>query len=313
MFKSLLIAFLFIIIGACTHSLPEEAEALPEQFITVLGIAQDAGYPQADCSRENCQRYWEGKESKRHVVSLGLTDRSSGQNWIFEATPDFPAQLHTLKEASDQNDLSGIFLTHAHIGHYTGLMYLGREAMGSSDMSVYAMPKMTDFLSENGPWSQLIALNNIAIQTLTADSSITLSPDLTVTPFYVPHRDEFSETVGYRIESTGKSVLFIPDINKWGVWEKDIINEIAKVDRAFIDATFYDSTELPGRNMDEIPHPYVEESVALFKDLPEKEKNKITFIHFNHTNPLILEGPERDKMESLGYRVASEGQIISLN
>ena len=40
----------------------------------------------------------------------------------------------------------GIFLTHAHIGHYSGLIHLGKEALGAKGISVYAMPKMSFFL-----------------------------------------------------------------------------------------------------------------------------------------------------------------------
>ena len=278
-----------------------------------MGIAQDAGFPQADCNKEHCQQFWEGRVEKRHVVSLGLTDQTTGQNWIFEATPDFTAQLHQLKTISAIDDLSGIFLTHAHIGHYTGLMYLGHEVMGTSEVPVYTMPGMRSYLETNGPWSQLVNMNNISLQDIQADSAIRLTPNLSVTPFIVPHRDEYSETVGYRIESPTKKVLFIPDINKWHIWERDIIKEIAAVDVALLDGTFYDAEELPGRDMSEIPHPYVEESIKLFNNLPASEKSKIMFIHFNHTNPLILDSPERREVEDLGFRVASEGQIISLN
>jgi len=283
------------------------------QFITVLGIAQDAGFPQADCDKEHCRQYWNGTVDKRLVVSLGLTDAATGQNWIFEATPDFPEQLHALKTESGIENLSGIFLTHAHIGHYTGLMYLGRESMGASNIPVYAMPQMSGFLNANGPWSQLVSQQNIAVNRLTADSTVKLTDHVSVTPFLVPHRDEFSETVGYRIESAVKKVLFMPDIDKWHVWDKNISEQIRAVDAAFLDATFFSADELPGRDMAEIPHPYVEESLEQFSDLPASEKEKIIFIHFNHTNPLILDSPEREYVEKLGYRVASEGDMISLN
>ncbi|HKL16032.1 MAG TPA: MBL fold metallo-hydrolase [Balneolaceae bacterium] len=283
------------------------------QFITVLGIAQDAGFPQADCDKEHCRQYWNGTVDKRLVVSLGLTDAATGQNWIFEATPDFPEQLHALKTESGIENLSGIFLTHAHIGHYTGLMYLGRESMGASNIPVYAMPQMSGFLNANGPWSQLVSQQNIAVNRLTADSTVKLTDHVSVTPFLVPHRDEFSETVGYRIESAVKKVLFMPDIDKWHVWDKNISEQIRAVDAAFLDATFFSADELPGRDMAEIPHPYVEESLEQFSDLPASEKKKIIFIHFNHTNPLILDSPEREYVEKLGYRVASEGDMISLN
>lgn len=310
MLRFLIISLLLI--SSCVDQKEPQVPASSNQFITILGTTQDAGFPQADCEKEHCRQFWNGEVDKRHVVSLGLTDQTTGQNWMFEATPDFTSQLHHLKKTSGQDDLSGIFLTHAHIGHYTGLMYLGHEVMGASKVPVYAMPRMKSYLENNGPWSQLVSLENIAINQMTADSSIQLTPNLSVTPFRVPHRDEYSETVGYRIESENKKILFIPDINKWHIWERDIIEEIAEVDLALLDATFYDSSELPGRNMSDIPHPYVEESIDLFEDLPASEKSKVMFIHFNHTNPLILNSPERKEVETLGYRVASEGLIISL-
>jgi pyrroloquinoline quinone biosynthesis protein B len=283
-----------------------------EIFITVLGVAQDAGFPQAGCTKDNCQLFWDGKEEARHATSLGLIDNDENKLWMFEATPDFRHQFQALNKTAPNAQLSGIFLTHAHIGHYTGLMQLGHEVMGASQISVFAMPQMQSYLETNGPWSQLVDFGNIAIRKQTADSAIHISEHLSVTPFLVPHRDEYSETVGYRIESDSKSVLFIPDINKWEVWDRSIIEEIAMVDVALLDATFYDSDELPGRDMADIPHPFVEESFELFKDLPASEKAKITFIHFNHTNPLILDSPERALVESMGFKVAYEGMRIEL-
>ena len=140
-----------------------DAATKSSQYITVLGIAQDGGYPQAGCTAEHCLRHWRGEEEKRNVVSLGLTDQASGQNWLFEATPDFTAQLQQLQQASGSTNLSGIFLTHAHMGHYVGLLQLGREAMGAKGMPVYVMPRMKEFLETNAPWSQLVSLGNIKL------------------------------------------------------------------------------------------------------------------------------------------------------
>lgn len=308
-YSSLFIA-LFIISG-CSNI--EQRETISsDQFITILGIAQDAGFPQAGCENENCQLFWKGKIEARYATSLGLVDNEAQKNWLFEATPDFKFQYQNVKELTGQPNISGIFLTHAHIGHYTGLMHLGHEVMGAKNIPVYAMPRMKSYLESNGPWSQLVNYENIKLVQQSADSTIQISSNLSVTPFLVPHRDEYSETVGYRIESTSKSVLFIPDINKWEIWDRSIIEEIATVDVALLDGTFFDSDELPGRNMADIPHPFIEESLSLFKDLPESEKAKITFIHFNHTNPLIYDSDERTYVESLGFNVAFEGMRIDL-
>lgn len=288
---------------------------MPDVSLLVLGIAQDGGYPHAGCQRSCCQRYWSGKQAERTPACLALIDRRTHKTWLFEATPAYTAQWERLVATTGWSDKivpDGIFLTHAHIGHYTGLMYLGREALGAKAVSVYAMPRMKTFLETNGPWSQLVALKNIAIRPLLQDSSLELEADIRVTAFRVPHRDEYSETVGYRIEFGSRRVLFIPDIDKWEKWDRDIVQEIRQVDVAYLDATFYKNGELQ-RDMREIPHPFMEESMQRFDGLPDTEKRKIRFIHFNHTNPMLWDVQEKKAVERRGYRVAAEGEIFSLS
>lgn len=315
MFRYISVAVLFFLCSCEEKSkvVPEE-QNLPDQFLIVLGVAQDAGYPQAGCEAPHCQKYWQGDEGPRYATSLGLVDKGSGKTWLFEATPDFKEQLHLLYKASNSTSVlpDGIFITHAHIGHYTGLMFLGREAAGSQGVSVHVMPKMKAFLENNGPWSQLIKLQNIVPRQMEADTPVVLTDDIQVTPLLVPHRDEFSETVGYIIESSSKRILFIPDIDKWVKWDTDIRELIKTVDVALLDGTFYNNAELPNRDMSEIPHPFIEESVALFQGLPEEEKAKITFIHFNHSNPLIFDGIEKSDTEQLGFKIARRMDIIGL-
>jgi len=281
-------------------------------FIIILGTAQDAGYPQADCSKNCCKKYWENKIPKQKVSCLALFDPSTNQKWIFDATPDFTSQLHEMDEIQTGN-LSGIFLTHAHIGHYTGLMYLGREGMNAKELPIYGMPRMNDYLQSNGPWSQLVSLKNIKLKQLKEDSAVKLTDKISVTPLFVPHRDEFSETVGFSIKTANKSVLFIPDIDKWEKWASDIREMVRKYDYLFLDGTFYAEGELPGRNMKEVPHPFVQESMALFNELAKTEKKKVWFIHFNHTNPLLDNSSiEYKQVKSKGFNVAEEGIKIPL-
>jgi pyrroloquinoline quinone biosynthesis protein B len=281
-------------------------------FIIISGIAQDAGYPQINCNKDCCKKYWDKKNPRQKVSCLVLIDPSTKQKWIFDATPDLTEQLHDT-EKYQQGDLTGIFLTHAHIGHYTGLMYLGKEGMNAKEVPVYAMPRLYDFLQINGPWSQLVSLKNIQLKKLKADSIIQLTDKISVTPFLVPHRDEFSETVGYAIKTGNRSLLFIPDIDKWQKWEKDIRQFIKQFDYLFVDGTFYNEKELPGRDMSEIPHPFVKESMDLFKDLTSTEKAKIWFIHFNHTNPLLDKTSEEyNEVRNRGFKIAAEHTKIVL-
>ncbi len=276
--------------------------------LIVLGNVQDAGSPHIACKKACCKDLFLHPDPNRKIVSLGIVDYDADKTFLLEATPDIASQLKLLKANSPNKDKEipdGIFLTHAHIGHYTGLMYLGKEATNAKEAKVYAMPKMQSFLDNNGPWSQLVANKNIQLMPLKGDSTITLDK-LSITPFTVPHRDEYSETVGYHIAGPNKSVLFIPDIDKWSKWSKNIVEEIAKVDHAFVDATFYDAEEINNRDISLIPHPFVIESMSLFDSLPEAEKSKIHFIHFNHTNPLLRHDSEQSKeVLGRGFRIAT--------
>lgn len=283
--------------------------------LIVLGTIQDAGSPQIGCNKKCCRTLFNQPDPTRKVVSLGLFDKAQKKTYLFEATPDITSQLSMLKTvANSDNDIpDGIFLTHAHIGHYTGLMYLGREAINASNASVYLMPKMKKFLSQNGPWDQLVNTNNILLKEMQADRSIQLHDQLQVIPFLVPHRDEYSETVGYKIIGPNKKALFIPDIDKWEKWDRDISAEIANVDYAFIDATFYDTEELNNRDIRSIPHPFIIESMKRFSSLSVAEKKKIYFIHFNHTNPALLPNSvQAKKIKALGFNIARFKDVFPL-
>jgi pyrroloquinoline quinone biosynthesis protein B len=285
-----------------------------KQYLTVLGIAQDGGYPHIGCQKTCCQSIYKGLAKRKSVVSFGLIDKELKGKWIFEATPDLSTQLADLEQNHLKKDnlIDGVFLTHGHIGHYTGLMYFGKEALGKKGTTVYAMPKMKNYLETSGPWSQLVELENIRIKELQQDSIVDLNSNVKVIPFLVPHRDEYSETVGYKIIGPKKTALFIPDIDKWQKWSRNIVEEVKHVDYAFVDATFFDANEVK-RPISEIPHPFIIETVSLFENETFETKNKVIFIHFNHTNPAIESNSEaRKKIEDLGFRFASEGDHYEL-
>lgn len=282
--------------------------AAPRPFTIVLGTAQDGGVPQAGCTKACCT-------SRRHeaVSSLALVDPASHRWWLFDATPDFREQLTLMRSEAPACTLAGVFLTHAHMGHYTGLMHLGREAMGAHGVPVWAMPRLRDFLATNGPWSQLVRLQNIALRPLAADSAVTLGDSLRVTPFVVPHRDEYSETVGFRIEGPHGVVVFLPDIDKWERWDRSIDDVVADAGTAYLDGTFFDAAELPGRDMREIPHPFIVESLARFAKRPPAARARVHFIHLNHTNRAALPGSaERRRIETAGMQVARVGERAGL-
>ncbi|MCI0567349.1 MAG: MBL fold metallo-hydrolase [Acidobacteria bacterium] len=250
------------------------------------------------------------------MASLAIVDPGTRRRWLIDATPDFREQLRVLDEiapAASSPGLDGIFLTHGHIGHYTGLMQLGREVMGAKGVPVYAMPRMRKFLETSGPWDQLLKLGNITLRSLDAAGPVILNSRLSVTPLLVPHRDEYTETVGFVIRGPSRAVLYLPDIDKWAKWSTPLAEALSSVDVAYLDGTFYGEGEIPGRNMAEIPHPFMVETLALLAPLPPEQRAKVRFIHLNHTNPALdsASGASRD-LTKAGFQVAGDRERVGL-
>ena len=309
-----MIVLLTMVSVGCLAGTEYNDQPTAQPFVLILGSGQDAGVPQAG---GNHHPGWDNPACRRLASSLALVDPASGQRWLFDASPDFPAQLRLLDLAAPAKgkapDLAGIFLTHAHIGHYTGLMYLGRESIGAEGVKVHAMPRMQKFLRQNGPWSQLVSLGNIQLMTLQDRQPVVLTDSIQVTPILVPHRDEFSETVGFKIRTARHRLLYLPDIDYWEAAELDIDSLVAEVDVALLDGTFFSDQELPGRDMSSIPHPRVVESMERFKRLAAEKVTDIRFIHLNQSNPLVCRNStEIRQIQAQGFDTVSRGERIPM-
>lgn len=289
---------------------------LKAPYLVVLGTAQDAGYPAAGCRGDCCARAWADASQRRRVSCLGLADPQGGGRWLLDCTPDFPAQLHALDQLAppaERSGVSGILLTHAHIGHYTGLIHLGREALDAKHLPVYAMPRMQAFLAGNQPWRGLVQDGNLELRPLADGQTVQLNERLGITPLAVPHRDEHSETVGFIVRGPRRAALYLPDIDKWERWERAIEDVIAEVDAAWLDGTFFAGGELGERDMTEIPHPLITESIERFKSLADTERSKIRFTHFNHSNPVLDPASEAARqVQNAGFQLAEEGEVLAL-
>ena len=283
------------------------------EFIYILGNTQDAGVPHIGCDSEFCQNNYESI-NYFYSTSIAVVDLANNKYILFEATPDITRQLNKIS-----NDLfqkftlpESVYLSHAHIGHYSGLMYFGRESLGAKNINVRTLPRMTDFLKNNGPWSQLININNIELQKIDFNSTISSLNNIFIKPIQVPHRDEYSETAGFIIQGKTKKALFIPDIDKWKKWNENLEEIIYKYDYLLLDATFYDEKEI-NRDINEIPHPLVIETIQLLDHLPIDQKNKIYFIHMNHTNMMLDPESKLSRVvNQKGFKIARVGQKLYL-
>ena len=297
---------LIIFLSACKKTNTIKKNKSNDVVLKVLGTIQDGGIPHMGCNKVCCLKYFKNNTFRVGVSSLGISNLKHETNYLIDATPNINHQLKALIGTSNPSEkLNGIFLTHAHMGHYSGLLNFGREAMNSKNITLYLMPRFYNFIQDNGPWNQLVKLENVMLKRIYDREKITLESNLSITPIQVPHRDEYSETVGFLIEGNTKSALYIPDIDKWEKWNNSIVALIKNVDYAFLDGTFYDEKEVNNRDISEIPHPFIIESLKLFNPLNKSEKNKIYFIHLNHTNPLLnSDSSEYNRVIREGFNVA---------
>jgi pyrroloquinoline quinone biosynthesis protein B len=287
--------YLLVIIAGLALVAPAFASDSGGWQLVVLGIVQDGGMPHPGCTKPPCADVHAGTRRAEKVSCVGLVDHNTGTAYMIDATPDFPDQLYALTGGRAPG---GIFLTHAHIGHYTGLMYLGKEAMAARGVPVYGTRRMMDFLTANGPWSLLVSDGHIALRELTPGKAVALADGLRITAMLVPHRDEFSDTVGFLIEGPRARVLFIPDIDKWEKWDQNLRDLANRVDVLLVDGTFGSMDELPGRDISQIPHPLMSQTRALLAGT----RAALWFIHLNHSNPALIDGTD----------VVHEGQTFEL-
>jgi pyrroloquinoline quinone biosynthesis protein B len=299
----------FALAGMAPGPAPEPTPSRsPAPQAIVLGISQDGGVPHAGCRQPLCEAARRDPRLRVRVACLGLIDPASGKRFLIDATPDFAEQMATLGGLPD-----GILLTHAHIGHYLGLAQLGREVLDARRVPVYATSRMARFLRENGPWKRLVAMGNVDIHEIEPGTPVPLTPSLSATAIRVPHRDEDSDTVAWIVRGPGRSILWLPDIDKWEKWDHRLPEMLASDPTltAFVDGTFFSADEIPGRSLVEIPHPLVPETMALFPgDSPAARR--VVFVHLNHTNRLLWDAEAVRSIEARGFSVARQGQTLGL-
>lgn len=304
-----------------------DAPPLDRPYVVVLGTAQDAGLPQIGCRGSACEAARRDPRRRRLVASLLLADTRSGARWLFDATPDVREQVERARghpptrvdEGPRPPLFDGVFLTHAHMGHVSGLLQFGREAYAAHDLPVFGSPRLIDFLTSAEPYAFLARAGYVAPVMLEPGVPRPLHadgagrPDLSVVALPVPHRDEFSDTVAYLLRGPSASLLYLPDIDRWPDGATTLLAWVATVDVALVDGTFFDGDEVPGRDLADVPHPTISTTLALLADAPLEERRKIVFTHLNHGNPAAdPSSAATERIRAAGLRVAREGEIIGL-
>ncbi len=298
----------------CVSPRPVAVQEPCELF--VLGIAQDGGLPHFGCEKPCCT----AARATGRVLSpacLGVVDRRAGKLLLVEATPAVERQvgkLHELAGATGRGrrPIDALLVTHAHIGHYLGLAFFGREVASTHELPVFCTPRFAAFLRAHGPWKQLVELHQVTPQEFVVGEWFEPWPGLGVRALTVPHRDEFSDTVAYQLRGPRRSVLFVPDVDAWERQPGLLEQLLDGVDVAYLDGTFFDGSELPERNLDEIRHPLMTRTMQRLGAAARQQPGKLRFIHLNHTNPALHDPAVRASVEAAGFAIAAEGERVSL-
>jgi pyrroloquinoline quinone biosynthesis protein B len=134
-----------------------------------------------------------------------------------------------------------------------------------------------------------------------------------VTPFAVPHRDEDSDTVGFKIAGPRHTIAYVPDTDTWATWSTSAREALAGCDTALIDGTFFAADELPGRDVSKIGHPLIVATMDLLHDVVRAGRLRVLFTHLNHSNHALEPGgAERRAIGARGFALAEDGQRLPL-
>jgi len=281
--------------------------------VVVLGIAQDAGVPHVGCRCSRCQAAYADRNLAQFAAAIAIVDGRQNPPgiWLIDATPDVKHQLNQLAEVLGPNPTrsdrlrqpDGLFLTHGHMGHTAGLVHFGPEAMAVHGLRVYASSGLITALLDSQLWSPLVS--NLALTHLEPNVPLVIADGLEITPVPVPHRDEIgTKTFAYQITGEKNKLIYVPDIDSWALWP-GAKETLGAVDVALVDASFFSSDEIQGR--ESVSHPLVPETLAFFREIP----TRLVLTHLNHTNPLLdVCSEERRLVESNGVEVAEQGQTF---
>jgi pyrroloquinoline quinone biosynthesis protein B len=303
----------------CTEA-PRDSPVPPDPYVVVLGTAQDGGLPHAACTCPRCDAARRDPSRRRLIASIAIVVPSTGRRFIVDVTPDLREQLDRLPAVGshphgrvDRSPVDGALLTHAHVGHYLGLAFFGFEAVHTSGLPVHATPRMAAFLRTNVPWSRLVSRKEIELEEAPPGLTFELDAGVRVTPFAVPHRDEDSDTVGFKIAGPRHVVVYVPDTDTWSTWGGEALDALESCDTLLVDGTFYAADELPGRDVAAIGHPLMTTTMDRLAGDVRAGRLRVVFTHLNHSNgALDPNGPERRTIDRNGFAVAEDGQRLPL-
>lgn len=266
--------------------------------VEVLGNTQDGGVPHLECSCDLCSKARENPEEAKHNASIMVkdSDEEDSFRYLIDATPDVRYQI-------TGEYLDGVFISHGHLGHITGLLQFGEEGCNKTDLPLYVSDKTENYIRKNDPFRLLIDKGNVEIMNFNDEDEVDIRGGC-IEAFEAKHNRVNTDTLSFMIHGEEKTLFYIADIHEW---TEKTLNLMQKADIAIVDGTFWNEEEI--ERYEEVPHPVMKETMHL----AEGWDTDIYFTHLNHTNPALREDTdERQEIQERGFGVVEEGMEFEL-
>ncbi len=301
-------------------------------YVRVLGSAAGGGLPQWNCGCAACSAARAGTLSPRTQDSLAVSD--DGRRWVLlNATPDIRQQIAACRSlhprALRHSPVAAVALTNADVDHCLGLFVL-REG---SPIAVHATATVLDSLRRHDALCRTLertpeqvrwlGLEPEKPETLFAADGEPLGLEVEAVPLpgkLPPHLQGLVEpgphhNVGLLVRSSGggQTLGYAPGVAHDTPGVRRLL---AEADLLFFDGTFWSDEELPAlgagaRRAGEMAHWPLSGpggSLELLRGAP----CRVVLTHINNTNPILLDGVERQRVVSSGIDIADDGWETTL-
>src|SRR5262249_19650490 len=121
-----------------------------------------------------------------------------------------------------------------------------------------------------------------------------------------------SDTMAFVLKGPRRTVLFVPDVDAWERTPGLLDELLAGIDVAYVDGTFWDGSELPGRDLTEIRHPLMRDTMQRLAAFARAHPGAVRFVHLNHANPALRDPPVQARIAAAGFAVAAQGESVEL-